>query len=75
MLTAALGLAPDGLAGRLDVVRPMLPRGARRLWLRGLRVAGARVDLVFERDAERPLHSRVIDVQVDGRLDVAVRSP
>jgi glycogen debranching enzyme len=75
MLTAGLGLAPDGLAGRLEIVRPSLPRRARRLWLRGLRVAGARVDLVFDRAAERPHHVKVIDVQVDGQLDVAVRSP
>jgi hypothetical protein len=38
-------------------------------------VAGARVDLVFERDADRPGHASVVDVHVDGRLDVSVRSP
>jgi glycogen debranching enzyme len=75
LLTAGLGLAPDGLAGRLEIVRPSLPRTTRRLRLRGLRVAGARVDLVFERDADRPGHARVVDVHVDGRLDMAVRSP
>ena len=75
MLTAGLGLAPDGLAGRLEIVRPSLPRTTRRLWLHGLRVAGARADVVFERDADRPGRARVVDVHVDGRLDVDVRSP
>jgi glycogen debranching enzyme len=75
LLIAGLGLAPDALAGRLEIVRPSLPRTTRRLWLHGLRVAGARVDLVFERDADGAGHTGVVDVHVDGRLDVAVRSP
>jgi glycogen debranching enzyme len=49
LATAGLGLAPDGLARRLRVVRPTLPPGVGRLEVRGLRIAGARLDLRFER--------------------------
>jgi glycogen debranching enzyme len=48
MLTAALGLRPDALEGRLEVVRPLLPAGVKRLELTGMRVGDARLDLAFE---------------------------
>ena len=44
MLTAALGLAPDVPAGRI-AVRPMRPSPVGELTVRGLRVAGAPLDL------------------------------
>jgi glycogen debranching enzyme len=47
LLTSALGLRPD--AGKLHVVRPVLPRGVDRVELTGLRVGDALIDLTFER--------------------------
>ncbi|HEV2875255.1 MAG TPA: glycogen debranching N-terminal domain-containing protein [Thermoleophilaceae bacterium] len=49
LVATGLGLVPDALAGRLRVVRPLLPRWVGRLSLEGLRVGDARVDLRFER--------------------------
>jgi glycogen debranching enzyme len=71
LLTAGLGLQPDGLAGVLRVVRPWLPRWVDRIELEGLQVAGARVDLRFERDGTRTL---LADARVAGKLDVVVEA-
>ena len=49
MLQALLGLEPDGFANRLRVVRPMLPADVDRLEIEGIRLAGGRVALRFER--------------------------
>ncbi len=49
LLGVTLGLAPDGFERRLRIVRPRLPVFVDRLQLRGLAVAGARVDLEFHR--------------------------
>jgi glycogen debranching enzyme len=51
MLTALLGLEPEGFSGRLRVVRPVLPAGVDRLELRGVRIGQGTVDLRFERGA------------------------
>jgi glycogen debranching enzyme len=72
MLTAGLGLEPDGLQRTLRIRRPSLPRQVSRLSLQGLRVADARVDLLFERVAGRPESVALTDVEVDGRLDVVL---
>jgi hypothetical protein len=47
LLTTALGLRPDASAGRLRVVRPLLPESSDTLEVRGLRVGGGRADLRF----------------------------
>ena len=47
MLTVLLGLTPEGLDGRLRVVRPRLPDGCDHVELRGLRIGEVRVDLRF----------------------------
>jgi glycogen debranching enzyme len=70
MLIAGLGLVPDGLERTLHVRRPSLLRGVRRLALRGLRVADARVDLLFEAVAEDPNRAELTDAQIDGDLEV-----
>jgi glycogen debranching enzyme len=70
MLIAGLGLVPDGLERTLHVRRPSLPRGVRRLALHGLRVADARVDLLFEAVAEDPNRVELSDAQIDGDLEV-----
>ncbi len=77
MLTAGLGLVPDGLTRTLRIRRPSLPRQIDRLELHGLRVADASVDLLFERVARRSDSVALTDVRIDGHLDVAleVREP
>jgi glycogen debranching enzyme len=72
MLIAGLGLVPNGLERRLCIARPSLPRQVSRLALRGLRIAGARVDLLFERVAGRPESVVLSDVQIDGELEVVL---
>jgi hypothetical protein len=47
MLTALLGLEPDGFTQRLRVVRPCLPPDVTRLALHGVRIGQGRVDLQF----------------------------
>ena len=75
MLIAGLGLVPDGLRRTLRIRRPSLPRQIDRLAVRGLRVADARVDLLFQRVTQRPDSVALADVQVDGRLDVVLEIP
>jgi glycogen debranching enzyme len=75
MLTAGLGLVPDGLRGTLRIRRPSLPRHLDRLAVHGLRVGDASVDLLFERVAERDGNVALTDVRIDGRLDVVLEFP
>jgi glycogen debranching enzyme len=75
MLIAGLGLLPDGLNRTLRIRRPSLPRHVERLALRWLEVAGASVDLLFERVAHRGDSVALTDVQVDGDLDVVLEIP
>jgi glycogen debranching enzyme len=72
MLIAGLGLVPDGLERTLHIRRPSLPRHIRRLALQGLRVADTRVDLLFERVAERADRVALTDARVDGDLHVVI---
>jgi glycogen debranching enzyme len=72
MLIAGLGIVPDGLEGRLRIRRPSLPRPLQRVAVRGLRVAGAVVDLDFERVARRPDTVALTDVRIEGNLDVVL---
>jgi glycogen debranching enzyme len=73
MLIAGLGLVPNGLERRLCISRPSLPRQVSRLALNGLRVAGARIDLLFERVAGRPDSVVLSDVRIDGDVDVLLQ--
>jgi glycogen debranching enzyme len=72
MLTAGLGLVPNGLERRLCVVRPSLPRQVSRLVLHGLRVADARVDLTFERVDRHRESVALTEVEIDGDVDVVL---
>jgi glycogen debranching enzyme len=76
MLVAGLGLVADGLNGTLRIRRPSLPRNINRLALNGLRIAGAQVDLLFERVGEREAVA-LTDVRIDGDVEVVleVRDP
>ncbi|HXM53813.1 MAG TPA: glycogen debranching N-terminal domain-containing protein [Candidatus Dormibacteraeota bacterium] len=53
MLTETLGLVPDAPNGRLTVRRPALPPGVGSVTLRGVKLAGASLDLRFARDGRR----------------------
>ncbi len=67
LLTTTLGLEPDAFERRLRVVDPALPAFVGHLEVRGMRVADASVDLVFDRDGDRTAVS--VD-RVDGDLRV-----
>jgi len=69
MLQSLLGFVPDGCSRRLSV-RPVLPRFVDWLEFRGLRVADARLDLVFSRQSDGKL--RVNVENQEGELDVRV---
>jgi glycogen debranching enzyme len=71
LLRASLGLVPDGLERRLRIVRPSLPTWLTKVELRGLEVAGSRIDLRIARDGDG---ATVDDVQIDGDLDVVIES-
>ena len=52
MLQASLGVEIDALEGVVTVTNPTLPNGVDRLAVTDLRVAGSKVDLIFERIGE-----------------------
>jgi glycogen debranching enzyme len=71
LTTGGLGLVPDGLNGRLRIRRPSLPRWLNRVEVRGLRVAGSRIDVLFERTAAGgPV--ALADVRIDGDVEVVL---
>jgi hypothetical protein len=63
MLTALLGLEPDGLCGRLRATA-----GVGRLDLKGLRVGRSMVDLLFECGADERIS--VAGGRIEGDLRV-----
>jgi glycogen debranching enzyme len=69
LLTACLGLLPNGFEGRLRVVRPRLPRFVDALEVRGLRVGSGSVDLAFQRDGGV---TRATARNTSGGLEVAI---
>jgi glycogen debranching enzyme len=75
MLIAGLGVIPDALAGTLRIRRPSLPRHVDRVAVENLRVGDARVNLLFERVAQRAGSVALTDVNVDGELDVVLEIP
>jgi glycogen debranching enzyme len=71
LMTAGLGLIPDGLEGRLRIRRPSLPRWLGQIEVRGLRVGHGRVDLRFERTAPGgPV--ALSDARIDGDVEVVL---
>ncbi|MET0771010.1 MAG: glycogen debranching N-terminal domain-containing protein [Solirubrobacteraceae bacterium] len=71
LVTGALGLVPDALERRLRIRRPSLPRWLSRVDVRGLRIAGATVDLRFERTgAGGPV--ALADVRIEGDVEVVL---
>jgi hypothetical protein len=64
--------------GMLRIRRRSLPRHVNQVALEGLRVGDARIDLLFERIAQRLESVALTHVKVDGQLDVVLeisRSP
>ncbi len=72
LLTTLLGLAPDGFARRLAIVRPQVPGILGPIQIHNLAVGEARVDLSFEPSDEGL--ARVTVRNVRGSLDVDVIS-
>ena len=62
---------PDALERRLRVRRPSLPRWLNRVEVRGLRVAGARVDLLFERAGDGD-QVALTDARIEGDVEVVL---
>jgi glycogen debranching enzyme len=69
MLRSGLGIIADGLEGRVRIVRPSLPSWLNRVEVEGLEVAGARVNMVFQRTREA-VH--IANVEIDGDLEVVL---
>ena len=53
MLQACLGIAVRGESGEVEVTNPILPVGIDHLFIEGLQVGGATIDLNFEREPTR----------------------
>ena len=70
LVQSGLGLAPDGLKRRLRVRRPSLPQWVRRVDVRDLRVADARVSLTFERVGGDSV--ALTDTRIEGELDIVL---
>jgi len=71
LVTGGLGLVPDALEGRLRVRRPSLPGWLNRVEVQGLRIAGASVDLLFER-AGAGEQVALTDARIDGEVEVVL---
>jgi glycogen debranching enzyme len=71
LVTGGLGLSPDALNGRLRIRRPSLPRWLNRVEVRGLRIAGSSVDLLFERTGTGgPV--ALADARIEGDVEVVL---
>ena len=71
LTTAGLGLVPDALSRRLRVRRPSLPDWLSRVEVRGMRVADARVDLLFERTGAGG-QVALADARIEGDVEVVL---
>lgn len=72
LLGSSLGLIPEGLDGRLRVVRPDLPSFVAQVELRGLTVGPGSADLRFSRASDGTTEVEVVGVH--GGLDVVVEA-
>ena len=70
LFKSGLGLNADGLANRLRIVRPSLPRWVDRIEVRGLCIAESSVDLLFERSATGSVS--LTDARIDGDAEVVL---
>lgn len=72
LITAFLGLRPEAFERRLRIVRPMLPEGVDRIYVRRLQVGNAYVDINFERASGGQTTVNV--TALDGELDVTLEA-
>ncbi len=70
LIETLLGLSPEGFDHRLRIVDPVLPGFIRYMELHGLTVAGASVDLHFERADDGVVSVDVL--KKEGEIDVIV---
>ncbi|HYI20155.1 MAG TPA: glycogen debranching N-terminal domain-containing protein [Solirubrobacteraceae bacterium] len=71
LVAGGLGLVPDALEKRLRVRRPSLPHWLSRVEVRNLRIAGATVDLLFERTGIGD-QVALVDARIDGDVEVVL---
>ncbi len=71
LVTGGLGIVPDALEKRLRVRRPSLPHWLSRVEVRNLRIAGACVDLLFERTGAGD-QVALADARIDGDVEVVL---
>jgi glycogen debranching enzyme len=62
LLTSLLGLAPNAFDGRLQIVRPVLPKGVDELEFRRIKIGKGLVDLHFRRTREETAQVTVTHV-------------
>jgi hypothetical protein len=75
LVTELAGLRPDGFGRRLVVERPRLPSFVDRLDLRGIRLAGARVDIRLARGPDGSVTATPLDVAGDVEVEVVPSPP
>ena len=61
------GLTPEGFERRLSLIRPSLPRWVNRVEVPRIRLAGASIDLSFERSGGQV---KLADARIDGDVEV-----
>jgi glycogen debranching enzyme len=71
LVAGGLGLVPDALEKRLRVRRPSLPNWLSRVEVRNLRIAGASVDLLFERTGVGD-QVALADARIEGDVEVVL---
>ena len=71
LVAGGLGLVPDALEKRLRVRRPSLPHWLSRVEVRNLRIAGASVDLLFERTGVGD-QVALADARIEGDVEVVL---
>jgi glycogen debranching enzyme len=69
-----LGLVPDALANRLQIVNPHLPDFITLVEIKHLRVGKSAVDVRFRRDQEGQLQAEVLHVAGDLSVEVVPRT-
>jgi glycogen debranching enzyme len=75
VVTELAGLRPDGFGRRLVVERPRLPSFVDRLDLRGIRLAGARIDLRLARTPDGSVTATPLEVAGDVEVEVVPSPP
>lgn len=70
LLQACLGISVDAVRKQIVLENPYLPEEIDQLWIKGLGLSGAAVDLFFER---RPEGVRVHELENSGKFEIVGR--